>query len=505
MASSKSRSKSLFLEQLEDRLTLSVVNPQIEFVNGNNGPNSTAVNTLEVMNADGTNQTALVSMAGLRTPHWSPNLLGNSATAYEGALAFNTRYNASNGLVDQLWVTTVTVSNGAAQASSPLLLEDTNDPAVQNYLGNVVPTWSPNENPSGSYSGWIAFGVGTAINVTAVQFNGTTVTGLLDQSSVLWSGVPVAGGQIGGPAWSSDGNWLAFFAQRVSSTTPWQASLWMIPITWTNGVPSVAPGTTAINVIPEGSFAWISDMDWSRGGSTIAFRGSQNGSQGSPGNLYTVDVSSLQTNPSGPPPAFKQISAAYSSTSPSWSPDNSALVFSGQDLVHNKLTPANIRQVTLATGQQTILATANSNLVWPNWRATSLPYNTSNSGSVTASGQVASVTRDVRTDSQSMMGVAIDSSHGSNLDLFLTPGIFSRAQPATSNRLNEPQTSLSNLGMPVGSITTLSIVNAFEENSLTLAFGWLWSDQSPDGLAADFIGDLASEITAMNLAVTLVQ
>jgi len=108
-----------------------------------------------------------------------------------------------------------------------------------------------------------------------------------------------------------------------------------------------------------------------------------------------------------------------------------------------------------------------------------------------------------------MTAVGIGSSPGSSLlaalDLFLTPGIFSGAQPATSNRLNEPQTSLSNLRMPAESITPLIIGNAFEENLLTLAFGWLWSHQSPVGFAADFTGDLASEITAMNLAMTLVQ
>lgn len=389
MSPSKSQCNRLVLEQLEDRLTLSVANPGIAFVNGTNGPNSTAPNTLEVMNADGSNQTALVSMPGLRTPHWSPNLLGDSATAYEGALAFNTNYNTSTGRVDELWLTTITVFNSTPQASSPFLLEDTNDPAVQNYLGNLVPTWSPNQNPNVSYTGWIAFGVGTKINVTPVQFNGATVTGPLDQSTVLWSGVPLPpidgkDAEIGGPAWSSDGNWMAFFEYRYNPLVknPWQASLWMIPVTWSNGVPSVGPGTAAINLVPEGSFAWITDLEWSRGGSTVAFRGSQSGSTGSPGNLYTVDVSSLQNNPTAPPPAFSLVSAAYSSTSPSWSPDNSSLVFSGQNLNKNKtLSPASIRQVQLATGQQTILASANISLVWPNWRATTLPYSTTTSGS----------------------------------------------------------------------------------------------------------------------------
>src|SRR6266852_9952824 len=112
MRTTKRASKKLFLESLEDRLCLSSADPAIVFT-FDQTVNRTVVSNLAVMNAEGSNQTTILSVTGrhFRTPAWSPDLDGNPLDGYQGTLAVST-YTGSLNSDDQIWVVDVSVVNG---------------------------------------------------------------------------------------------------------------------------------------------------------------------------------------------------------------------------------------------------------------------------------------------------------------------------------------------------------------------------------------------------------
>src|SRR5206468_8933620 len=104
MYCTKKWSNSLFLEQLEDRLCPSAADPAIVFTF------DALESNLAVMNADGSNQTTILSSSTrhFRTPAWSPDLNGNPLNGYQGTLAVST-YTTSINSDTQIWLVDVTV------------------------------------------------------------------------------------------------------------------------------------------------------------------------------------------------------------------------------------------------------------------------------------------------------------------------------------------------------------------------------------------------------------
>jgi Tol biopolymer transport system component len=258
-----------------------------------------------VMNDDGSNQTVVYG-GRVFQPSWSPD--GHSIAFLEAP-----------GGQPRLMRIDVTVVNGVPQGSNPTQLN-------QGDCGGCShPAWSPGGDEivvSGSADD-------PAGRLFVIPASGGAVQTLY---------TPPAGYAAKYPTWSPDGTRIAFVEGGMGETA--------IKIL------DRATGTVT-NTLLQGQFV-IGYLDWARTQDTLAFEADPySGSPGSDGSLYTLDVP-LPGQPAGTPSFV--ISDA---SSPSWSPNDTQIVF---DTSHT--APFKVKKITLATGVVKILANSAS----PDWR-----------------------------------------------------------------------------------------------------------------------------------------
>jgi Tol biopolymer transport system component len=290
---------------------------------------------LKVMNADGSNQTVILTTETWTTAHiigecsWSPDL--SADPGYQGSLAFMALANGNVGL--SLWVIDVSVTNGSVHGGTP---RNINAP-VAFFRGSGSPAWSPDGR-------WVAvFGTMTSNSEPAIcllpafgdDHTPVQVVGpLANLSEGIWC-----------PAWSPDGKSIAFMRYDPHLN---QVSVRIKQVLDDDGTPSSTyPETTLVDF--DGGFTpnSLPQFDWSRSGQWIAFRSS---GPAFPDAIYAVKIDDR---------TLVQISGTLSASSPTWSPDDSSLVYeSGGKIV----------RLDMATGAVTVLATSKSGCRFPDWR-----------------------------------------------------------------------------------------------------------------------------------------
>jgi hypothetical protein len=331
-----------------------------------------------VMNADGTNQTAIwraPSGYHLDFPAWSPDL-DSSTSGYQGSIALavvkNDYSNFAIDLVD------VAVVNGIPVAQHVYQVDDSTDPNVPpNVL--TYPSWSPDLNPSSAgYQGKLTFSTYASINTIDVWYAGSVAGNWIgfQTPSVQLPIVRPAGYQfddtING-VWSPDldsstpgyQGELAYSRRlRVDTTVAAQYSVEAITASAdTSG--NVTYGTTPSTLVAPNSYPLDYDLDWSVGGTRIAYY-----AEGFHGFdwIFTVDLANSN--------AITRIDALGdgSSRSPSWSSDD--LTTSGVDETDRYVVVQSligsysvIRRVDVATGAVTVLASQKgTDYLWPDVR-----------------------------------------------------------------------------------------------------------------------------------------
>jgi dipeptidyl aminopeptidase/acylaminoacyl peptidase len=222
--------------------------------------------TLNVMNADGSNQTKLYTDAGIDDPSWAPD---------GSAIAFENRVGLSQS---GLWRIDVAVVNGVPQGSNARLLaaRDVDCGACGD------PAWSPLGQEI-AVAGRL--GEGEPSDLFVIDANTGAPQSLFK---------PAAGRVVNFPAWRADGSQIAFVERD------WLGANFEIKI--------LDRATLAIlNTVSLGQFATLTHLDWARNQDTLAFVGD--------GSIYTLDL------PAGSP------SFVIDGSSPSFSPDDALLVF----------------------------------------------------------------------------------------------------------------------------------------------------------------------------------
>jgi Tol biopolymer transport system component len=254
---------------------------------------------LMVMNADGAQLTRIYRTRGqIHAPTWSPD--GTSIAFQKGGYPYG-----------QLWALDVAVVDGKPKGSNARLLLDDCYPCS--------PAWSPSGSTIAIASEMITGGYGTEIQT--VPATGGTPTTLYTAAT---------GYAVGGPTWNSDGSELAFRLGEISTST------------WSIVIFDVATKTITDTLL-EGEF-YPGGLDWARTQDVIAFVAS--------GKVYTVDIATDT--------ATEVVGANGWSPSPSWSPDDSQIVFQGPNSDGRK-----IKSIDMSTG---VVTTLTSKEGWyPDW------------------------------------------------------------------------------------------------------------------------------------------
>ncbi|MDP3768017.1 MAG: hypothetical protein Q8S13_08375 [Dehalococcoidia bacterium] len=271
-------------------------NPAIAFGKGSD---------LVVMNADGTNQAALTSTVpgGQPLPSWAP--FGTGAVTNPYAIVFESN-------LCQISRIDVVVVNGTPQGSHLTSLPTTSNACH--------PAWSP-------LGSEIAFGEAFTdqppSSLWVMPAQGGTQVGLYHAPS---------GFVVRSPTWSPDGARIAFEEQNEAT----RASAIKI-VDRATGTPST--------VLQLGAGLVVKGLDWARTKDVVAY--SVVPFTGGDEIIYTLSL-----NPVGAP------TRVTSGTGPSWSPDDSKLVFRSG-------TAPKIAVIDLATARITRLTTAGA---WPDWR-----------------------------------------------------------------------------------------------------------------------------------------
>jgi Tol biopolymer transport system component len=253
----------LFLTALGlGRLPPPPADPAIAFVR--TGPKKAVV----VMNADGSNQTSIVSGVYALGVSWSPS---------GGSLA----YLVDTGNGSELRRIDVTLGNGVPKGSNPLVL-------VPAPSRSDSPAWSP----LGDRIAFAQYGVGPGGRISAVDALGGPLQTLYDAPP---------GNAVRDVTWSANGSRIAF--QEIDA-----AGIRSIKIlelaTSTLSTAFVSPG-------PE----HLDDLDWARSGvNQIAFEAYDPNS--TVRRIYVLDL------------AASTIVPVIDGSSASWSPDNSEILFS---------------------------------------------------------------------------------------------------------------------------------------------------------------------------------
>ncbi len=289
---------------------------------------------LRVMDADGTNQTTLLSRTSniIQDPAWSPDLDGNPGNGYQGTLAVTIQNEPDPGY--DLFLLDVAVVGGAPQGSNlRKIVEDDLDPNVWSLAAHAE--WSVDLAAlTPGYQGRIVFtgsldGVAGSVNVIEMAWDGFTVQPVNgpNSSSAL---VANAGVALPYPTWSPDGSRIAFGGITASGS----------------GI-HVVNSTTGmvLTVVSTGLGSGHHDFQWSRHDSRVAFAHSN-------GSIYTIDVdlgsSSLRAVP------------GVAGEDPTWSPDDVEIAYA---------SAGTIRRADVATGQSALLASeSRKSFRMPDWR-----------------------------------------------------------------------------------------------------------------------------------------
>ena len=304
-------------------------NPAIAYIGNILKPGLTE---LRVMNGDGSNQTTITQAD--YSPSWSPD--GKSIAFDRG----NRTGNFING--DEIWRVDVAVVNGKPTGSNERLLVPY---AVCNVYCNY-PAWSPLGNEI-AFQAWTASGL---VAIMVVPATGGTPTTLIT--------APDAQTRYGAFAWRSDGSQLAVATKVCTPDCVNHRS--------TDSIQIVDRATgTVVNTLLQGQIYWNGwSISWARGRDTLAFTAELFDASGIPiypPHIYTVDI------PSGSP-ILVTNGGQFGAKTPSWSPDNSKLVYIYLGTYQGKTADfaGPVNTITLATGATATLAPPYTE--WPDWR-----------------------------------------------------------------------------------------------------------------------------------------
>lgn len=230
--------------------------------------------TLAVMNADGTNRVQVFSGEGIGGAgiSWSP---GGDAIAF--------RYSGT------VWRVDVTVVDGVPVGSNPMEL------FPEPYYAIRRPAWSP--SPTGPLGDVIAFGDKDPVDKTIPTIETVSASGGTVQR--LYTGV--SGDHIFDLAWSPDATQIAFITVADGIN-----KLFVLDI--------ASDGATSATLRYGPVDFWLNDVDWSRTGNILTLW--------SRGPVVERSIYLLDLDDSSP-----TLEYLMDGHSPSWSPDDSQLVF----------------------------------------------------------------------------------------------------------------------------------------------------------------------------------
>jgi Tol biopolymer transport system component len=269
-----------------------------------------------VMNADGSNLTALTKGTQVQSfvPAWSPD---GSKIAFVSDRVLNGSDDPAANFTDNIWVMNADGSN-AVPVTNLVILQD------QLFgIGCIQPVWSPNGSKIAFVSnraldGSNAANVNSIFNIWVMNADGS--------SPVPLTKITVTNVASIQPVWSPDGSKIAFMSSRAldgsnTANTNSTDNVWVINADGSNAVP-LTKLTVAGNNPP---------IAWSPDGSKIAFLSSRalDGSN-APNTNATLNIWVISADGSNLVPLTK-LTAAFGISNLGtfiWSPDGSKIIFS---------------------------------------------------------------------------------------------------------------------------------------------------------------------------------
>ncbi|MCA9189413.1 MAG: PD40 domain-containing protein [Planctomycetales bacterium] len=313
---------------------------------------STTTYDLMVMDADGRNQTKLLTSTNaersLSFPAWSPDI--SPAPGYQGTIAIETQpdFGNTSGHISSIILVDVEIgADGVPRALNERVLVDETDGNVASVVAK--PDWSPDLNPDAAgYQGEIVFTTIESINVVSVAWNESTMNPSVERvspsvDSVIVVDVDISQASVTHPKWSPDGQRIAF-QFRDSATADYAVAV----------VNGTGPDATITNLIVT---AFVDEPAWSRAGDRIAF--ATEGSRRTTSELWAVNLAA---------PNNVEL-LAQDVASPSWTLDDPVTAGVDEQDAFMIVSGGGIHRVDLATGELTTLAESKkSSLRWPDLR-----------------------------------------------------------------------------------------------------------------------------------------
>ncbi|HUG90129.1 MAG TPA: hypothetical protein VML55_04805, partial [Planctomycetaceae bacterium] len=298
--------------------------------------------SLAVMNADGSNLTVILAPEGrVNDSSWSPDADGDPTNGYQGSLVFERQFVQNNATRFDLWVIDVVVTDQGVAGANLMNL-------VAADSGN--PAWSPRGD-------LIAFD-----GVAADQAGVFVVPATGGDPFLVIPDPP--GGFVAWAAWNPDGTHLAF-ARRSDGI--YSLVVKEVVDAETN---ELRDGPETVVIPRQAGFTRLYELDWSRSGGWIAFRGEGEGLSRS---LYLVEA-----RESG---AFSVVPSTEGSTSqaghgPAWSPDDPATPGDETDLFlvyseSSRTGPARtllLRQDLITGEEVSLFNRKHEHATFPDWR-----------------------------------------------------------------------------------------------------------------------------------------